>query len=838
MENEGESCPPTDDVPLSPLGPPRQRTPSGSSTRHIFFDPNISPIQNPSPAQKKLTGVSSNARNDIYLRTLVNSPYHKSFTPLSSTSCGLSPAFRTPVRNKEPNAEPTSTPQEICQSRSDQGTPDNPQIHHESTQTLEDTRRTQYASQIYRTPQNQIQNPFDSCMIERLHMPTFMSPGVFSVTSNPDSEEKKPFRWSIEHLAVLNPADIEEMPHQQDAYLMHDKDVEEKVQRAIDQFFANHMIAPSPWSDDKKKAPKTTVLQPGSEGQSPSNLAHLEGSIQKQLPQITGTQEVACQTLLSLPVNFDLQKALGTYMTQDTDEDAIQEVLSTSSLRRKLFFNADTSSLAPSPGQGVHCDDEPVVSPPLAPPMTPKWENQTPLKNTPAFASSPIKIFQTPKQKMHLSDTDFLASPELSPIVHGYMQDKGSLRKSHSYGVFATHLDGSFEISSGHDAASGRKRHTGDAQQKDLVINSPPVSPIPSFRLNDLEETSDHSLSNSPGVSPIHPSRMSVQKSSHEVLYLDTSRESGERRHSSDDSSTPVSKNSHLHSDRLKGSLPKAKSFSTFRDLGETTMDYEITPKSRHIQFADNILTSSVYDTLQYSMSDLDYPNETNVPPSQDTGYQTASLQSTNQDTGQHTNLTGQFSSFPFNITSQEYNFHSSSQSSSERPLPALNFAHTLTNLSAQDVMLTNFKTLPNSLLKQSNKVAFSSKQDDSAFSDDSHEISSLQHTQSSEFKEGEENTIDEEAILQRARQVLVMANNLYPQEIKQMGLTEQNITPTIATTWLEPLIASTPQKKLNNYLMKQKEKGYGNTASEIAASILKKAGEDLAKYGSIIECD
>ncbi|KAL3842629.1 hypothetical protein ACJMK2_020621 [Sinanodonta woodiana] len=836
MENEGESCPSTNDVPLSPLGPPRQRTPSGTSTRPIFFDPNISPIQNPSPVQKKLTGVSSNARNDIYLRTLVNSPYQKSFTPISSTSFGFSPAFRTPVRNKEPNAEPTSTPQEICPSRTYQGTPNNPQIHHGVSQTPEGTRPTHYANQMYATPQNEIQNPFEPFMMERLHMPTFMSPGVFSATSNPASEEKKQFRWSIEHLAVLHPADIDEMPHQQDAHHLNDKDLEERAQRAIDQFFANHMIAPSPWSDDKKKVPKTAVLLPGTEGKSPSTLAHLEGSVQKQLPKNTGTQEVECQTLLSLPVNFDIQKVLGNYMSQDTDEDAVQEVLSTSSLRRKLFFNADTSSLAPSPVHDVQCDDEPVVFPPVAPPMTPKWDNhQTPLKNTPAFASSPIKTFQTPKQKMHLSDTDFLASPELSPIVHGHMQDKGSLKKSYSYGVFATHLDGSFEISSGHDTASGRKRHTGDAQSKDLDINSPPVSPIPSFRIDSLEETSDHRLPNSPGVSPIHPPKMSIPKHSPEMLYLDTSLESGERMHSIDESNTPVSKSTYLP-DRLKGSLPKARSFSTFRDLGETSMDYEITQKSRHIQFADNILTSSVYDTLHYSMSDLDYPNETNVPPSQDTGYQTASLQSTNQDTGLHTNMTGQFNSLPFNITSQESNFHSSSQSStsSERPLPTPNFAHTHTNLSTQDVMPTNFKTLPTSLLLHSNKDTLSSRQDDSAFSDDSHEISSLQHTHS---KEGEE-TIDEEGILQRARQVLAMANNLYPQEVKQMGLTEQNITPTIATTWLEPLIASTPQKKLNNYLMKQREKGYGITASEIAASILKRAGEDLAKYGPIIGYD
>lgn len=55
--------------------------------------------------------------------------------------------------------------------------------------------------------------------------------------------------------------------------------------------------------------------------------------------------------MLSLPVNFDIQKVLGAYMSQDsnTDDGNQQDMLSTSSLRRKLFFHGDTSSQAPSP---------------------------------------------------------------------------------------------------------------------------------------------------------------------------------------------------------------------------------------------------------------------------------------------------------------------------------------------------------------------------------------------------------------------------------------------------------------------------------------------------------
>jgi len=57
----------------------------------------------------------------------------------------------------------------------------------------------------------------------------------------------------------------------------------------------------------------------------------------------------SCQTVLSLPVDFDMQAVLGAYMSQDTEEANQIDMLSTSSLRRKLFFHGDTSSLAPSP---------------------------------------------------------------------------------------------------------------------------------------------------------------------------------------------------------------------------------------------------------------------------------------------------------------------------------------------------------------------------------------------------------------------------------------------------------------------------------------------------------
>ena len=109
-------------------------------------------------------GISSNARNDIYLKTLLNSPYHKTYVPMSGTP-GYSPAYQTPVRTQAQAQSPkpgiTSTPQGLSQPGS---------------------------GRKFVTPKNII-NPFDAGF-DDLHLPAYMSPGLFAVSSTPASEEK------------------------------------------------------------------------------------------------------------------------------------------------------------------------------------------------------------------------------------------------------------------------------------------------------------------------------------------------------------------------------------------------------------------------------------------------------------------------------------------------------------------------------------------------------------------------------------------------------------------------------------------------------------------------
>ena len=47
-----------------------------------------------------------------------------------------------------------------------------------------------------------------------------------------------------------------------------DRETEERAQRAIEQFFANNLIAPSPWSDPKKKKKKPILpATPANQGE-------------------------------------------------------------------------------------------------------------------------------------------------------------------------------------------------------------------------------------------------------------------------------------------------------------------------------------------------------------------------------------------------------------------------------------------------------------------------------------------------------------------------------------------------------------------------------------------
>ncbi|XP_060074440.1 protein aurora borealis-like [Ylistrum balloti] len=766
----------------SPIRPSKVHTPSSKMLGHPTF------MSSPSPAHKM---PGSGTRSELYLKSVMSSPYqHKTYTPLSATPAGLSPMFQTPIRKTNEVPSHYNTPQ---MNRLPPGFP-------------------QY------TPKGEIiTNPFDNGMYGEVGGPIFMSPGVFAVRSSPDNEEKKVFSWAIEHIAELNPADIEENPKQQTAHSLPDRETEARVQQAIEKYFSDNLVAPSPWSDPKAPVIKTT---PNSDERLPKSCLEpdLQGSIQKQLPQKSiRTQEVGCQTMLTLPVDFDINNVLGQHMTCELSDENNQEMLSTSSLRRKLFFQADTSSVAPSPVkagpfEGDHSLVNICASPRVLPVKQTKlpesWDQATPLK-TPSrnqFSSSPIKNTDSlplPKHS-HSPPLEDFSDTELSPIFRGH---QSRTAKSRSSGFFVPH-EGSFVEDDIFSAGERKALFT-----QDLPL-SPEISPIKSQINWDVspEEGRHPSRTSleSPGISPIRSESPYNEENADGSFIQDNKGFTLEEE--DDDVVTPVAskecsvkkktvsnrKISHLSRHKHRTSLFQ-------EDLDNTPMDYDSVPPIKNLRFADDIKTSSLLVTTKdFSMAEMDFSQDNNAGYStnQDTGYQTASLQSTNQETGLHTNLTSQFNSLPFNTTNQDVG---SSIESMFCPGTS--------------------EELP--------------KQDDSAFM--SGENITCGDTDSSK-KEVVQQLLDltnldkfeqEDEILERAKRALSMANRLLPSQ-DQGSRPDRDHIPQKGLQILhelEPLVSTVEKTAPVGVTDTETE-----SASEKALAILRRAGEDLAKIGTFLE--
>nr|XP_029502835.1 protein aurora borealis-like [Oncorhynchus nerka] len=176
-----------------------------------------------------------------------------------------------------------------------------------------------------------------------------------------------------------------------------DSDIEEKRQNAIEQFFTKGAIVPSPWTEPTSKQ-KSAQMHFGKSSMSPLIL-------EEPLP--TKKTTVGCQTVLSLPVDFHLDKILGEYyrLKEVSQQDQVQETLSSSSLRRKLFLDGQgsgsESSNPPSPEGGGGEGEPPggegggdrdFLSPMSASPLSCPLSGMSALTpSTGLFSSSPIQ---------------------------------------------------------------------------------------------------------------------------------------------------------------------------------------------------------------------------------------------------------------------------------------------------------------------------------------------------------------------------------------------------------------------------------------------------------------
>ncbi|KAJ8920067.1 hypothetical protein NQ315_011721 [Exocentrus adspersus] len=193
-----------------------------------------------------------------------------------------------------------------------------------------------------------IVNPFEPHLIERLHLPMF-SPSVFAKVSTPKTDEK--FKWTIEDMSSLKPADIDEETVSQHVF-EEDPHTELLVQQKIDTFFSEKLIVPSP-ATDVVRVPLVTETDTPKADTKPKQYS-----------------EASAQTVLTLPPVLmpDLEAMLKPYFTYNEDQqkpggENIRDI----SLYRQLFDFQDETSSASNESSPAHSTGlSPIHLSPLA----------------------------------------------------------------------------------------------------------------------------------------------------------------------------------------------------------------------------------------------------------------------------------------------------------------------------------------------------------------------------------------------------------------------------------------------------------------------------------------
>ncbi|XP_038053392.1 protein aurora borealis-like isoform X2 [Patiria miniata] len=291
------------------------------------------------------------------------------------------------------------------------------------------------------TSANNTLNPFEADSVDSLHLTQF-SPSVFARSAATPASSKKSslFRWSIDQLAILHPADIDEHALQQESTL--DSDTEERAQLAIEQFFSQQHLVPSPWSVKRPIkhvtfSPNPPTVSEAKDSNSCSEAPERSSHDNENSCQNKERTEVSCQTTVTLPVDFDLQAVLGDqFAFNDSQAEGVNE-LSSSSLRRKLFSQGEASPIISPVGVGLDHQISPERIPDIPSPQISPIRQvddttlsasdishvQTPGSVQSQFSSSPISSKLTPRRwtpysqgSRAASSVGHIGSPSFSPI--------------------------------------------------------------------------------------------------------------------------------------------------------------------------------------------------------------------------------------------------------------------------------------------------------------------------------------------------------------------------------------------------------------------------------------
>ncbi|XP_058791812.1 protein aurora borealis [Phymastichus coffea] len=184
-------------------------------------------------------------------------------------------------------------------------------------------------------------NPFEADLTSKLHV-SVISPTVFTKVVSPAQKGSPQFSWSIDELAVMQPAKIDEFPIQQ----MHcsDPEIEKNAQEAISRFFNENQIIPSPLEIKTNES----NLRVNRDLKTPIRAGESIYESKENDNLNKDTKESWTQTVLSLPPVLppSVEEILKPYFNFIQDQNLDNEEINTSntSLRRKLFFENHNDS--------------------------------------------------------------------------------------------------------------------------------------------------------------------------------------------------------------------------------------------------------------------------------------------------------------------------------------------------------------------------------------------------------------------------------------------------------------------------------------------------------------